>query len=103
MKINEGDIQSRPAVLVVWLQGLVLPPRGGEVVVEVVPALSARVGEERHPGVQVGHEGLDGQLGVDGGLRGKSDKSFAKEELQKSTRVKGWMGFASDAIVLFSI
>ena len=55
-------------VLMEGLERPELSPGGREVVHQVTAAGLALVAEEGAVAVEVGHEGLDGQLGVDGGL-----------------------------------
>ncbi len=52
----------RSAVLMKWLQGLKLSPRWRDVVVQVVSALLASVGEERYEAMEIGHKSAHGQL-----------------------------------------
>ena len=55
---------SSAAIFVVGVQGFELPPGGWQVVVQVVAAAPALLGEERDVAVQVGEEGFGGQLGI---------------------------------------
>ena len=55
-------------ILVKCFQCSELSPCWRKIVFEIVPALFALLTEQGAEAVEVGHEGLDRQLGVDGGL-----------------------------------